>query len=370
MNTKSLVLAGAATAAVLALATLGIAADGGSGHSGKVKHVLLLSIDGMHAVDFYNCSHGIAGANGGNPYCPNMAALSQTGINYVNTESSKPSDSFPGMAALASGGTPKTTGLYYDVAYDRSLDAPAKTTGTGLAAGPCAPYRLPTGTTTDNDQGVDLDDTKLNGGAPGAALTEGGIASLDPLKLSRNPQAGCAPVYPWNFIRTNTIFGVIHSAGGYTAWIDKHPSYSFVGGPGGNGLDDYYSPEVSSAVVPLPGVKTVEGAACDPVRDPVGAAAWNASFENIQCYDAIKVYALLKEIAGKTHSGAPAVTPAVFGMNFQSVYVGQSVNEAGVAAGGYKNAAALPSAELLGEIEYVDTAIGEIVNALKTAGIY
>jgi arylsulfatase A-like enzyme len=57
-------------------------------------------------------------------------------------------------------------------------------------------------------------------------------------------------------------------------------------------------------------------------------------------------------------------------MNFQSVYVGQSVNEAGVAAGGYKNAAALPSAELLGEIEYVDTAIGEIVNALKTAGIY
>jgi arylsulfatase A-like enzyme len=57
-------------------------------------------------------------------------------------------------------------------------------------------------------------------------------------------------------------------------------------------------------------------------------------------------------------------------MNFQSVYTGQSVNEAGVAAGGYKNAAALPSAELLQEIEYVDAAIGIIVNALKTAGIY
>ena len=79
--------------------------------SGNIKHVLLLSIDGMHAVDFYNCAHGIAGANGGNPYCPNMAALSLRGINYVNTESSKPSDSFPGMAALASGGTPKSTGL-------------------------------------------------------------------------------------------------------------------------------------------------------------------------------------------------------------------------------------------------------------------
>jgi hypothetical protein len=370
MKAKKLLLAGTALAVTLASSSRGIAADRNAVGSGNIKHVLLLSIDGMHAVDFYNCTQGIAGVNGGYPYCPNMAALSQTGINYVNAESSKPTDSFPGMAALASGGSPKSTGLYYDVAYDRSLDAPAKTTGTGLAAGTCTPFATPTGTTTDNDQGVDLDDTKLNGGAPGAGLTEGGIASLDPKKLSRDPQAGCAPVYPWNFIRTNTLFGVIHAAGGYTAWIDKHPSYSFVGGPGGTGLDDYYSPEVSSAVVPLPGVKTLEGAACDPIRDTVGAAAWNASFENIQCYDAIKVYALLNQIAGKTHSGAPAMTPAVFGMNFQSVYVGQSVNEAGVAAGGYKNAAGLPSAELLGEIEYVDAAIGEIVNGLKTAGIY
>jgi hypothetical protein len=372
MTAKRLVLAGAAVAVTLVLSTLGAAADKGTVGSGKIKHVLLLSIDGMHAVDFYNCANGIAGVNGGYPYCPNLAALSQTGINYVNTESSKPSDSFPGMAALASGGTPKSTGLYYDVAYDRSLDAPAETTDTGLAGGTCTPYAAPTGTTTDNDQGIDINDNLLNGGAPGAALTEGGIASIDPKKLARDPQNGCAPVYPWNFIRINTAFGVIHAAGGYTAWIDKHPSYSFVGGPGGTGLDDYYSPEVDSAVVKLKGVNTLEGVPCDPIRDPtpVGTAAWNASFENIQCYDAIKVYALLNQIAGKTHSGAPATVPAVFGMNFQSVYVGQSTNEAGVAVGGYQNAAALPSAPLLGEIEYVDTAIGEIVNALKTAGIY
>jgi hypothetical protein len=366
MKTNRLVLAGIALVMALT-SSYGIAQTVGSGN---IKHVLLLSIDGMHAVDFYNCAHGIAGVNGGDPYCPNMAALSLTGINYVNTESSKPSDSFPGMAALASGGTPKSTGLYYDVAYDRSLDAPAKTTGTGLAAGPCTPYATPTGTTTDNDQGVDLDDTMLNGGAPGAGLTEGGIASLDPLKLVRDPQAGCAGVYPWNFIRVNTAFGVIHAAGGYTAWIDKHPSYSFVGGPGGNGLDDYYSPEVDSNVVPLPGVKTVEGAPCDPVRDKVSLSGWNSSFDNIQCYDAIKVYGLLNQIAGKTHSGASAVVPAIFGMNFQSVYVGESVFEAGVGGGGYKNAAGVPSARLLNEIEYVDAAVGMIVNALQSAGIY
>ena len=367
---NKLIVAGTALAMTLASTTPGITADSGRVGSGKIKHVLLLSIDGMHAVDFYNCANGIAGVNGGEAYCPNMAALAQTGINYVSAESAKPSDSFPGMAALASGGTPKTTGLYYDVAYDRSLDAPAATTGTGLAAGPCTPYAPPTGTTTDNDQGVDIDDSQLNGGAPGAGLTEGGVASLDPTKLSRDPQAGCAPVWPWNFIRVNTVFGVIHAAGGYTAWIDKHPSYSFVGGPGGTGLNDYYSPEVNSTVVKLPGVTTLDGVSCDPIRDKASLGGWNSSFENIQCYDAIKVYALLNQIAGKTHSGAPAVVPAVFGMNFQSVYVGESVNEAGVAVGGYKNAAAAPGEQLLKEIEYVDTAVGAIVGALKTAGIY
>jgi hypothetical protein len=347
-----------------------VAADSDTVGSKHVKHVLLLSIDGMHAVDFYNCTHGIAGANGGDPYCPNMAALGRTGITYVGASSSKPSDSFPGIAALVTGGTPKSTGLYYDVAYDRSLDGPATTTGTGLAAATCTPFAPPNGTTTDNDQGVDIDDTKLNGGAPGAALTEGGIASLDPTKLSRDPAKGCAPVYPWNFVRTNTIFGVVHAAGGYTAWIDKHPSYSMVGGPGGHGLNDYYAPEVDSNVVPLPGVTTPDGVSCATVPDASSLSGWNNSFANIQCYDALRLNALLNQIAGKTHNGAPAETPAVFGMNFQSVYTGQILIESGVGTGGYQNAAALPSAELLTEIEYVDTSIGEIVNALKNADIF
>ena len=370
MKISRLAMAGAAAAIALASLTLRTAAETCYIGSDKIKHVLLLSIDGMHAVDFYNCAHGVAGVNDGNPYCPNLAALGRTAINYVNTTSSRPSDSFPGLTALITGGSPKTTGVYYDVAYDRSLDAPAITTGTGLAGGPCTPYALPTGTTTDYDQGIDIDDTKLNGGAPGAALTEGGVASIDPRKLVRDPQAGCAPVYPWNFVRTNTIFGVVHAAGGYTAWIDKHPSYSVAAGPGGKGLDDYYSPEVDSAVVALPGVKTSEGVSCATIRDTTNLSSWTSSFANIQCYDALKVKALLNEIAGKTHNGAGAVTPAVFGMNFQAVYFGQSLNEPGVGVGGYKNAAAVPSDALLKEIEFVDASIGDIVNALKDAGIY
>jgi len=369
MKVNRLVLAGAVVAVTLSASIYGIAADTSTVGSGKVKHVLLLSIDGMHAVDFYNCAHGIAGANGGSPYCPNLAALAETGINYVATSSSKPSDSAPGLMALVSGGTPRTTGIYYDVAFDRTLDGPETTTGTGLAAAPCTPFAIPTGTTTDNDQGIDIDDTKLNGGAPGHALTDGTAASIDPKKLSRNPAAGCAPVYPWNFIRTNTIFGVIHAAGGYTAWIDKHPSYEMVAGPGGTGLDDYYAPEVDSNVVALPGIKTSQGVSCATVRDAT-VSSWNASFEDIQCYDALRVDALLKEIAGKRHTGSQAVTPAIMGMNFQAVYTGESVSEPGVGNGGYQNAAALPSAELLQEIESVDISIGDIVNALKDKGIY
>jgi len=366
MKAKRLIRLGVAIGATFASLTCAAAGQVGSGN---IKHVVLLSIDGMHAVDFYNCSHGIAGVNNGDPYCPNMQALSQRGVNYVGAVSSKPSDSFPGLAALVSGGTPKSTGLYYDVAFDRSLDAPAATTGTGLAGGSCAPYGIPKGTTTDFDQGIDIDDTKLNGGARGAAVTDGGIASIDPTKLIRDPQQGCAPVYPWDFIRTNTIFGVVHEAGGYTAWIDKHPSYSMAGGPGGKGLDDFYSPEVSSNAVPLPGVTTSQGISCATVRDASGGA-WNSSFANIQCYDALKVNALLNQIAGKTHRGAPAVIPALFGMNFQAVYIGQSVAEAGVGNGGYQNAAALPSPRLLQEIEFVDASIGDIVGGLKKAGIY
>jgi len=363
MKVKQLVTAGTALALTLPALTYGVAADTSTVGSEKVKHVLLLSIDGMHAVDFYNCAHGIAGANDGNPYCPNLAKLAGSGINYVATSSSKPSDSAPGLMALVTGGTPKSTGIYYDVAFDRTLDGPQITTGTGLAAAPCTPNAAPTGTTTDNDQGIDLDDTKLNGGADGTA------AAIDPKKLSRNPAAGCAPVYPWNFLRTNTIFGVIHAAGGYTAWIDKHPSYAMVAGPGGKGLNDYWAPEVDSNVVALPGVKTSLGVSCATVRDAT-ASSWNASFEDIQCYDALRVDALLNEIAGKSHSGAAAETPAIMGMNFQAVYTGESVNEKGVGTGGYQNAAGLPTAFLLEEIQSVDTSIGDIVDALKDKGIY
>ena len=94
---------------------------------------------------------------------------------------------------------------------------------------------------------------------PGASLTDGGIDSIDPTKLPRDPANDCAPVYPWNFVRTNTIFGVIHKAGGYTAWSDKHPAYSSVARPGGGTLNDFYSPEINPPWSALPGARPPTG---------------------------------------------------------------------------------------------------------------
>src|SRR5262245_59166683 len=117
-----------------------------------IRHVLLISIDGMHALDYLNCANGISTINNGTPYCPNLASLGKTGINYLDASASKPSDSFPGLTALVNGGSPRTTGAFYDVAYDRSLDPPAKTTGNGVAAGTCTPGAAPTGTTTEYEE--------------------------------------------------------------------------------------------------------------------------------------------------------------------------------------------------------------------------
>src|ERR1700722_12151437 len=50
----------------------------------KKNHVLLISIDGMHAVDYAICAK--------NNTCPNMAKLASTGVNYTRTSTSRPSD--------------------------------------------------------------------------------------------------------------------------------------------------------------------------------------------------------------------------------------------------------------------------------------
>jgi hypothetical protein len=319
-----------------------------------IEHVLLISIDGMHALDFANCAKGVSSVDSGTPYCPNLVALGATGVNYTSASTTMPSDSFPGSGGLATGGSPRTTGMFYDVNYDRALSPPAKTTPYGITggAGLCPAV---VGTQVGFDEEIDKDYTRLDGG--------GGI---NPDYLPRDPNNHCRPVYPHNYIRVNTLFEVVKANRGYTAWSDKHPAYDFYNGPSGKGVDDFYSPEINSAVVALPGVS-----GCETIADPsADLSAWTNSFANVRCYDALKVNAILNEINGKSHDGSSAApVPTVFGMNFQAVSVGQKLVENGV-PGGYADSVGTPSTDLLNQIRFVDSSIGKLVNQLKVNGLY
>jgi hypothetical protein len=139
-----------------------------------IRHVLLISVDGMHSLDYANCASGISTKNGGAPYCPNLKALGEHAVNYLNSSTSKPSDSFPGLMAIVSGGSPRTVGAFYDVAYDRSLSPPATTTGNGVTGAPgLCPSQV--GTRTEYEEGIDIDQTQLNGGG-----TDGQANAIDP----------------------------------------------------------------------------------------------------------------------------------------------------------------------------------------------
>jgi hypothetical protein len=368
---------------VLLLASASLVSAGAYAGSGNqslnIDHALLISVDGMHAVDFANCATGLSGINGGKPYCPNLAALGQTGATYVAASTSRPSDSFPGLMTLMTGASPRTMGVYYDVAYDRSLNPPALTSGNGNPGAGCSPGATPPGTTTEYDEGIDRDKTKLNGGAPSG---DGGVNSINPRYLIRD--VNCKPVFPWNFVRTNTIYGVIHAAGGYTAWSDKHASYSAVGGPSSGILDtnvnDYYGPEINSNSQDY-GSSDIKVAGCNPLPDQAAVAAgddYTGSFQNIQCYDGLKVQAILNEIDGKNHNAtATAPVPSIFGMNFQAVSIGQKlIYQHGAVAkgysekGGYLDSIGTPSASLLREIRFVDRSVGTMVSELKRRGLY
>jgi hypothetical protein len=343
------------------------------------RHVLLISIDGMHAVDYENC---VASNT-----CPTLAALGKTGVNYTRTTTSRPSDSFPGLMALVTGGSPRTVGAFYDVAYDRVLAPPKVHTGNGLPGEDqgsqyaCKQGQI-NGTQTEYEEGNEINQLLLNGGNPQAAnVADGGVKAINPDRLIRDPFNNCQPVYSWNFVRTNTIYGVIHAAGGFTAWSDKHAIYAVVSGPTGtnqpSNVDDYYSPEVNSNQIPLPGITTAgtnfdcgtikaSGDAMTPGND------WTTDFDAIKCYDQLKVNAVVNWINGKNHLGTSSQpVPVIFGMNFQAVSVGQklikpaSATRTDANTGGYEDAQGTPRPKMLAEIQFVDAAIGQMVAALK-----
>lgn len=304
----------------------------------NVKHVLLISVDGMHALDLTNyvATH------------PNstLAWLQSTGVTYDNASTSDPSDSFPGLAALLTGATPSLGGLWYDDSYNRNLVAPS-------SSGASCPGTA--GTEVNLSEFLDYDSSRLDAG--------GGI---NPANLPRDPNT-CAVIYPHQYIRVNTVFNVAHNAGLYTAWSDKHPAYEWVKGPTNDGLNDFFAPEVNSFPVNLPGVSTPTFGSCNPLpATPAQGDDWTKNTQNIQCYDQLKVNAVINQINGKTSDGSKnAPVPAIFGLNFQSVSVGQKLK-----SGGYADPLGTPTANLAQDLDFVDKSLGAFVAAIQNNGLW
>jgi Type I phosphodiesterase / nucleotide pyrophosphatase len=373
----------AAIAAVAIGGTAAIsAADASAHHKAQIQHVLLISVDGMHQsdLDWYIARH------------PNseLARLASGGAEFTNNHTSDPSDSDPGGTALMTGGDPRATGVYYDVEYSHGVFPPGTTNCSGPVPGGNVIYDSP------DDLLPAVPDLLNNGSGntfpsfdEGGSIYPGGI-DKDPgkiMNLSSAPQSGlnpatypvdpttCKPIMPWDYLQVNTIFQVIRSAGMRTAWSDKHAIYTSFNGPGSNGMsiDDFFGPEIDSQAVEPNGV---------PYPTDTDWAHDDAATKQ---YDSYKVQAVINWINGYDHGGTgPKVgTPAIYGMNFQTVSVAEKVDSPGTLTknpdgtytegptefAGYYPGGTRPRALLASAFNYVNAQLQRMVDTIQQDGL-
>lgn len=273
----------------------------------RVRHVLLISIDGLHALDLDNFIELRPDSN--------LAQLASRGVIYSETFTAKPSDSYPGLISIITGGTPNATGIWYEGTWARTLSPPKSNCSTK-------------GVEVVWDSSIDRNKELFDGGG------------IDPAKLPLDLSKGCKPVYPHDYLRVNTIFEVVHAAGMRTAWIDKHPGYEMTNGPSGHGVDDLFTPEIS---------KDHSLAAHDVTAG--------------EAFDDAKVPALLYEIRGMDHTGKKHVgVPALFGGSFQNFTTAQK-------SCGYADASGNLSPCEVQSLAHLDEDLGKLLNALKSQGL-
>jgi hypothetical protein len=333
----------AVAALTSAAAAGGAVAKGRHGGDGgrHARHVLLLSVDGLHQGDLvWYVNH--------HPHSA-MAALVRHGEEFANALTPFPSDSFPGMVGQVTGGNPSTTGVYYDDTWNAALD-PAGTTDCSTAK---------PGVEVTYFEQLDKDLTKLDAGEglPGLpngilAMTGNPTTLIDPSQLPVDPTT-CKPVYPHQYLKVNTVFEVARQAGLRTAWSDKHPAYEILNGPSGTGVQDLFTPEINSDA-PTPGSPN----------------DWTTDNALTMQYDHYKVEAVLNEIAGMDHSGTTHVgVPAIFGMNFQTVSTAEKLPTSDGLTGGYLSDGVTPGPLLQRALDFVDGQIGMFQSALRAFGL-
>jgi hypothetical protein len=315
----------------------------------NAKHVLLLSVDGLHQTDlaWYVRTHPDSV----------LATLVRNGVEFSNAHTPFPSDSFPGMTAPMTGGNPKSTGIYYDDSWNRALYPAAATAKTSLHD--CSGLSL--GAEVTYFEQADLDPSRLDAGQvppvpnlPDSILqlTSNATSLIDPTQLPRD--ANCNPVYPHQYINVNTIMEVARAAGLRTAWSDKHATYEVFNGNSGTGVQDYFTPEINSNA-PLTTSTTND---------------WTTNNALTRQYDSYKVQAVLNWIDGFNHSKtAHPGTPAIFGMNFQTVSTAEKLPNSDGVTGGYLADGVTPGPLLQGALDFINTKVGAMAQAISADGL-
>ena len=322
-----------AVLATLGLAGVVVAAQPAGATENNGRHVLLISVDGLHQSDL---AWYVAGHPGSA-----LAKLVLNGVSFTNAQTPFPSDSFPGMVAQVTGGNPSSTGIYYDDSYNHALLPAGTTSCAGVASGVEVTYFEQL-----DKNPLALDAGQGLSGLPWNILQMTGNARslIDAAQLPVDPTS-CKPVYPDQYIKVNTIFEVARAAGLRTAWSDKHVAYEVLGGAT-QGIQDLFAPEINS-------------------QASVAGNDWTTDNGLTQIYDSFKVQSVINEINGFDHSGAHYVgTPAIFGMNFQTVSTAQKLP-----AGGYMSDGVTPSGLLAGAFDYINDKVAAMQDALKHRGL-
>jgi hypothetical protein len=327
-------LTGTACGAAVALVAVSVPMASAAAHDTAPRHVLLISVDGMHQSD-------LARFVTAHPHSA-LATLVRRGESFTHAQTPVPSDSFPGMVGQVTGGNPRTTGIYYDVSYDHAL-LPAGTTDCASTA---------PGATINDDESADLDASRLDAGQglsglPASILQMTGTPRTL-LRASSFPvdPTTCLPVLPHSQLRVNTVFEVARQHGLRTAWSDKHAAYDVLQGPSGTGIQDLFTPEINS--------------------DAGGDDDWTADNAKTQQYDGYKAAAVVNEIDGFDHSRSTRVgTPAIFGLNFQSVSTAEKLPVSGGQAGGYAADGVTPGPVLASALSFVDREVAVMLKELR-----
>jgi Type I phosphodiesterase / nucleotide pyrophosphatase len=310
-------------------------------HPAGLQHVLLISVDGLHQQDLAWYVHTHPGSV--------LASLDRRGLEYSNAQTPFPSDSFPGLVGQVTGGDPKVTGIYYDDTWNHNVFPAGTTNCSGPVPGGEVAY-------TEAD---DIDQTRLDAGQglaglPGSILRMTGNPRrvINPASLPVSAKT-CKPIYPNSYLKVNTIFNVARDHGLRTAWSDKHPAYLALSGPQGNGVQDYFTPEINSNAIGFP-----------------AGDDWTSDNAATMQYDSYKVQAVLNWIDGLDHSGRRhAGVPAIFGMNFQTVSTAEKLPSSNGLTGGYLPGGTTPGPLLARALNYINTEVGKMVAEIGAQGL-